>query len=83
MDSKYKENIAKNITKYLDLTEKKRADLAARLDTTVAAISRFCLSQSTPTVDQLVVIANFFNVSLNDLFGIKENSNLSDDEVKR
>ena len=74
--------IANNICKYLELKNKKRADLALYLDTTIQSISRFCLAQSTPSATQMVKICNFLEISLNDLFGIKDSSTLSDDEVK-
>jgi len=74
--------IANNICKYLELKNKKRADLALYLDTTIQSISRFCLAQSTPSATQMVKICEFLDISLNDLFGIDDNKTLSDDEVK-
>lgn len=74
--------IANNICKYLELKNKKRADLALYLDTTIQSISRFCLAQSTPSATQMVKICEFLEISLNDLFGIEDSSTLSDDEVK-
>ena len=85
MDNKEKtieQAIADNLCKYLDLKNKKRADLALYLDTSISAISRFCLNKSTPTVSQLVKICKFLEISLNDLFGIEDSSTLSDDEVR-
>ena len=74
--------IANNICKYLELKNKKRADLALYLGTTIQSISRFCLAQSTPSATQMVKICEFLEISLNDLFGIDDNKTLSDDEVK-
>ena len=56
--------------------------MALYLDTSISAISRFCLNKSTSTISQLVKICEFLEISLNDLFGIEDSSTLSDDEVK-
>jgi transcriptional regulator with XRE-family HTH domain len=80
--NKIDKNIMNNLNTFIQLRGVKKSDLADHLNTSTASISRFCSGKSTPTDEQIVLICEFLNISLYQLFGLEDPTNLSDDELK-
>ena len=52
-----------------------QTELAEILQVKPATVSRYILGQQTPDIFQAVKIANYFNCTLDYLFGLEENNN--------
>ncbi len=73
--------LCENLNKYMKLRQKKGVDLANQLDITTASASRMMTGVSVPSVEQVLKICEFLDVSLYELLGIENPYNLSDEEI--
>ena len=74
-------NIADNITRLFKETKKKKIDLAKALGVVHTNISRYCDGTYIPSFKALLIMADFFGVSISEITGIKSLSpNISDEE---
>lgn len=76
-------NIMNNINKLMDQKSVKGIDLANAIGTTPGSISRFKKGVSTPTCEQLIKIADYFGVTLAELFGAPDKSIILDDDESK
>ena len=80
--NKIDKNIMNNLNTFIQLRGVKKSDLADHLNTSTASISRFCSGKSTPTDEQIVLICEFLNISLYQLFELEDSTHLSNDDLK-
>ena len=72
-----KQNISKNIVKYRELAGLSQKELAKRLDVTPSRISNWEQGANCPTIDILFEVCKILNVSINDIYGVYPDSNIS------
>ena len=75
------ENIIKNNINNLFIKSKKnKNELARYLDVTPTTISKYCEGIITPSIESLIKIAKFFNVTLFEVIGIDKDDNITNEE---
>lgn len=76
-DESIKKNISKNIGKYRELAGISQKELAKRLGVVPSRISNWETGQNCPTIDILFEVCEILNVSINDIYGVYSDSNLT------
>ena len=75
------ENIIKNNINNLFIKSKKnKNELARYLDVTPTTISKYCEGIITPSIESLIKIAKFFDVTLFEVIGIDKDDNITNEE---
>lgn len=74
--------LCENLNKYMKLRQKKGVDLANQLDITTASASRMMTGVSVPSVEQVLKICEFLDITLYELLGIENPYNLNDEEIE-
>jgi len=72
-----KQNISKNIVKYRELAGFSQKELAQKLDVTPSRVSNWEQGANCPTIDILFDVCKVLNVSINDIYGIYPDSNIT------
>ncbi len=72
--------VALNISKYLKLRGKSQVSLANYLGITKAAVSNWISSTTSPDINTIAKICEYLEISVNDLFGVYDEKNLSVEE---
>ena len=72
--------LCENLNKYMKLRQKKGVDLANQLNITTASASRMMTGVSVPSVEQVLKICDFLDITLYELLGIGNPYNLSNEE---
>lgn len=72
-----KQNISKNIVKYRELAGFSQKELAQKLGVTPSRVSNWEQGANCPTIDILFDVCKILNVSINDIYGIYPDSNIT------
>lgn len=72
-----KRNISKNIVKYREKSGLSQKELAQQLNTTPSRISNWEQGSNCPTIDILFEVCKVLNVSINDIYGVYPDSQIS------
>lgn len=72
-----KRNISKNIIKYREKAGLSQKDLAKQLETTPSRISNWEQGANCPTMDILFKVCKLLNVSINDIYGVYPESEIT------
>lgn len=72
--------ICDNLNKFMKLKQKKGVDLANQLNITTASVSRIMTGESVPSINQIIIICNFLDITIYELLGIDNPYALSDEE---
>lgn len=75
--------LAENIRKLLRRNKMSHAELARRLDVKQSSAGRYARGERTPSLEQIVAIAEIFNVSLDWLITGKDSSKGAPSEQHR
>lgn len=78
----YRDNIGDNIKFYLNKYGMTQKDLADRIGTKPGAVSKWINKSQAPDVELMPKVCEVLNISLEDLFGIKSDTILSNDELE-
>lgn len=78
----YRDNIGDNIKFYLNKYDMTQKDLADRIGTKPGAVSKWINKTQAPDVELMPKVCEVLNISLEDLFGIKSDTILSNDELE-
>ncbi len=70
--------LSENIKKYRKENKMSQDELADKLNVSRQSVSLWENGQTQPTIDNIIALANIFNVTANDLFGddIKKTADL-------
>jgi transcriptional regulator with XRE-family HTH domain len=72
-----KKNISKNIVKYREKKGFSQKELASRLGVTPSRISNWEQGANCPTIDILFEVCKILNVSINDIYGVYPDTNMT------
>ena len=72
-----KRNISKNIVKYREKLGISQKELASRLKVTPSRISNWEQGANCPTIDILFEVCKVLNVSINDIYGVYPDTNMT------
>ena len=72
-----KKNISKNIVKYREKVGLSQKELAQKLNTTSSRISNWEQGSNCPTIDILFEVCRVLNVSINDIYGVYPDSEMT------
>lgn len=78
----YRDNIGDNIKFYLNKYGMTQKDLADRIGTKPGAVSKWINKTQAPDVELMPKVCEVLNISLEDLFGIKSDTILSNEELE-
>ena len=77
------ENIIKdNINDLFLKSKKNKTELAKYLNVTPTTVCKYCEGSITPSIESLIKIANFFNVTLFEVLGRDKDDNITNDEYR-
>lgn len=71
-----KKTFVKRLTELLENANMSQTELAQRIGTTDATVSRYINGERLPKIESLIQIASVFNVSLDYLFGLPGEENV-------
>ena len=74
MMDKVRENIRKNLARYLDQSGLNQRQLAQKLHISKAAVSAWITGITTPDLDSVIKVCEVFKVSADELYGRKKDS---------
>ena len=72
-----KQNISKNIVKYREKMGYSQKELAKQLGVTPSRISNWEQGANCPTIDILFEVCKILHVSINDIYGVYTDSNVT------
>lgn len=72
-----KKNISKNIVKYREKAHLSQKELAKKLNTTPSRVSNWEQGSNCPTIDILFEVCKILNVSINDIYGVYPESDMT------
>ncbi len=78
----YRDKISDNIKFYLNKYGMTQKDLADKIGTKPGAVSKWINKTQAPDVELMPKVCEVLNISLEDLFGIKSDTILSNDELE-
>lgn len=72
-----KKNISKNIVHFREVSGLSQKELAQRLNVTPSRVSNWEQGANCPTIDILFEVCKILNVSINDIYGVYPDSNVT------
>ena len=78
----FRDNIGDNIKYYLDKLNMSQKDLADKVGTKPGAVSKWINKTQAPDIELMPKVCEALNISLEDLFGIKSDTVLSNEELE-
>lgn len=75
-DDTIRKNISQNITKYREKAGLSQKELANRLSVTPSRVSNWEQGANCPTIDILFEVCKVLNVSINDIYGVYNDTNV-------
>jgi transcriptional regulator with XRE-family HTH domain len=72
-----KQNISKNIVKYREKLGISQKEFASRLGITPSRVSNWEQGANCPTIDILFEVCKVLNVSINDIYGVYPDTNMT------
>lgn len=78
----FRDNIGDNIKYYLDKLNMSQKDLADKVGTKPGAVSKWINKTQAPDIELMPKVCEALNISLEDLFGIKSDTVLNNEELE-
>lgn len=81
---KYRENIAKTISRYRKCLGIKQSELAKKLNVAPSSISAWENGSNAPDIEILAELCDIFNISMDEMYGVSDEKNtLKEDQFNK